>query len=313
MNDFVISARNVRRGALGNEPGKSRFLLVPGNEAPSPTQSTSRKRWLDDVLSAAHVETDRDTGQPCGDITIFVHGFNTSTEELITRHRQFNASLVRAGYRGAFVSFDWPSADVAINYLEDRTDAKISALNLVTDGIALLTRRQFRDCEFRLHVIAHSMGAYVVRNAFDDADDRPGIAATNWTVSQICLLGADVSSASLHRSDARSRSLYRHCTRLTNYQNPYDRILKLSNVKRAGVAPRAGRRGLPDGHPQKAINVNCGDHFTESYAGSGDNGHSWYFDDPALLTDLVETLSGAKDRRVIARRRVDALGDLHLV
>lgn len=313
MSDFVITARNVRRGAFGNEPGKSRFLLVPGDASPMPTQSTARKRWLDDVLSAAHVEDDPDTRKPCGDIAIFVHGFNTSTAELIERHRQFKASLERAGYRGAFISFDWPSADIAINYLEDRTDAKMSALNLVNDGIALLTRRQFRHCEFRLHVIAHSMGAYVVRNAFDDADDRPGIAATNWTVSQICFLGADVSSASLHVSDARSRSLYRHCTRLTNYQNPYDRILKLSNVKRAGVAPRAGRRGLPDGHPAKAVNVNCGDHFSATYGDSGDNGHSWYFDDAALLGDLVETLSGAKDRRVIAQRRIDALGDLHLV
>lgn len=313
MSDFVISARNVRRGAFGNEPGKSRFLLVPGDEAPCPTQSTARERWLDDVLSAAHVADDPDTRQPCGDITIFVHGFNTSTEELITRHRQFRVALANAAYRGAFVSFDRPSADIAIDYLEDRSDARISALNHVNDGIALLTRRQFRQCEFRLHIVVHSMGADVVRDAFDDADDRPGIAATNWTVSQICFLGADVSSASLHRSDARSRSRYRHCTRLTNYQNPYDRILKLSNVKRAGGAPRAGRRGLPDGHPAKAIDVNCGDHFAAAYKGSGDNGHSWYFDDPALLTDLVETLSGAKDRRVIAEGRVDALGDTHLV
>ncbi len=313
MSDFVISARNVRRGAFGSEPAKSRFLLVPGDRSPSPEQSTRRKAWLDAVLSEAHVTTDPDTGQPCGDITIFVHGFNTSTDELITRHRQFKTALSDAGYPGAFVSFDWPSADVAINYLEDRSDAKISALNLVSDGIALLTRRQFRQCEFRLHVVAHSMGAYVVRSAFDDADDRPGIAASNWTVSQVCFLGADVSSASLHLSDARSRSLYRHCTRLTNYQNPYDRILKLSNVKRAGVAPRAGRRGLPEGHPEKAINIDCGEHYIETYANTGDNGHSWYFEDRAVLLDIVETLSGEKGRRVIASRRVDSRGDVHLV
>lgn len=255
---------------------------------------------------------DQDTGRDCGDITVFVHGFNTSTAELIERHRQFRAALTGAGYEGAFVSFDWPSDDIAINYLEDRTDAKLSALNLVRDGISLLARRQFRECDFRLNLIAHSMGAYVVREAFDDADDRPGIAASNWTVSQICFLGADVSSGSMAFQDSRSRSLYRHCTRLTNYQNPFDRILKLSNVKRAGVAPRAGRRGLPEEIPAKAVNVNCGDRFREAYGATDDNGHSWYFSDAVVLRDLVETLSGAADRSVIAARRLDARGAMHL-
>lgn len=34
-----------------------------------------------------------------------------------------------------------------------------------------------------VHVLAYSMGAFVVREAFDDADDRRRIAAVNWTVS----------------------------------------------------------------------------------------------------------------------------------
>jgi len=115
----------------------------------------------------------------------------------------------------------------------------------------------------------------------------------------------------MSRSDSRSRSLYRHCTRLTNYQNPFDRVLKLSNVKRAGVAPRAGRRGLPGKHPDKAVNINCGAHFDENYGGK-DNGHSWYFEDKVFLADLVATLSGDTDRQVIAQRRLDARGKLHL-
>jgi hypothetical protein len=82
-------------------------------------------------------------------------------------------------------------------------------------------------------------------------------------------------------------------------------------VKRAGVAPRAGRRGLPGKHPDKAVNINCGAHFDENY-GSEDNGHSWYFEDKVFLADLVATLSGDTDRQVIAQRRLDARGRLHL-
>ena len=42
---------------------------------------------------------------------------------------------------------------------------------------------------------------------------------------------------------------------------------KLSNVKRVGVAPRAGRVsrvGLPDNAPAKAVGVDCGAHFLKT-------------------------------------------------
>lgn len=309
MQDFVLSARRIRRGKFISEPGQARYLCVPENSTPTPEHSVSRKVFIDSVLAVSGDCSADATSD--GDILVFVHGFNTSVEELIARHRQFRAALQKSGFNGAMISFDWPSADIAINYLEDRVDAKLSAFRLVKDGIALLVRRQFRDCRFRLHIVAHSMGAFVVREAFDDADDRPGIAAENWTVSQVCFIGADVSAASMSADDSRSRSLYRHCTRLTNYQNPFDRVLRLSNVKRAGVAPRAGRRGLPADKPGKAVNVNCAAHFDSAY--TDDSGHSWYFEDEVFLKDIVATLYGSVDRSVVAARRFDPLGELHLV
>jgi len=313
MPDYIISARNVRKGQFGAEPGPTKFLRVPSNRTPDPSHSIGRKKWVDDVMALGHTHQDEHTGEDCGDIAVFVHGYNTSPGGVARRHRQLGKGMAEAGYKGALISFDWPSDDRAINYLEDRSDAKRTALRLVDDCITLLAATQFRGCQINVHVIAHSMGSYVVREAFDDADDRPAVAASNWTVSQVCLVGADVSSASMSATDSRSRSLYRHCTRLTNYQNPYDSVLKLSNVKRAGVAPRAGRRGLPKNPPDKAINVNCGAHFKKKYAKSGDSGHSWYFGDPDFVADLVATVTGDDDRIVAASRRLDTHGSLHLV
>lgn len=312
MPDYIITTRNVRRGAFGSEPGPTRFLRVPSNRNPQPDHAIRRAGWVDAVLAAGHTGQDTHSGDDCGEIVVFVHGYNTSPGFVAQRHRQLRKDLGATGYKFALVSFDWPSDDRAINYLEDRSDAKLTALRLVDDCITLLAATQFRGCKYNVHVVAHSMGGYVVREAFDDADDRPAVAASNWTVSQICLVGADVSSTSMTASDARSRSLYRHCTRLTNYQNPFDRALKLSNVKRAGVAPRAGRRGLPDEHPDKAVNVNCGSYYKKQFASARDNGHSWYFEDAVFLADLAATLSGDADRRVIASRRLDRHGELHL-
>jgi esterase/lipase superfamily enzyme len=70
-----------------------------------------------------------------GDILIFIHGYNNSQDIVMKRHRQLKADLALAGWQGAVVSFDWPSADMTLNYLEDRHDAKQTALQLVTDGI----------------------------------------------------------------------------------------------------------------------------------------------------------------------------------
>ena len=313
MPDYIISARNVRKSKFGAEPGPTKFLRVPSNRTPDPSHSIGRKKWVDDVMALGHTHQDAHTGEDCGDIAVFVHGYNTSPAGVARRHRQLRKAMNAARFNGALLSFDWPSDDRAINYLEDRSDAKVTALRLVDDCITLLAATQFRGCQINVHVVAHSMGSYVVREAFDDADDRPAVAASNWTVSQVCLVGADISSASMSEGDSRSRSLYRHCTRLTNYQNPHDTVLKLSNVKRAGVAPRAGRRGLPQDAPEKAVNVNCGAYYKEKFGKTGDSGHSWYFDDDVFVADLVATLTGDDDRLVTGRRRLDSQGDLHLV
>ncbi len=54
----------------------------------------------------------------------------------------------------------------------------------MTDGVKLLIAARTADCEVNIHTVAHSMGAYVLREAFDDADDSSA-ANANWTVNQV--------------------------------------------------------------------------------------------------------------------------------
>lgn len=316
MPDYLISVRNIRQGRFGDEPGTTRFLEVPRGEGePNPDHGIGRARWVDEVMSRSRIGTDPATGRDCGDILVFVHGYNNDLPTVMDRHRMLRENLDRAGFGGIVVSFDWPSNNIALNYLEDRSDARKTSIKLVDDCIRLFTITQLRGCAFNVHLLAHSTGAYVIREAFDDADDRRNIAATNWTASQIAFIAADVSSRSMSSRDSKSSSLFRHCVRLTNYQNPYDPVLKLSNIKRVGVAPRVGRIGLPDGAPQKAVNVNCGPYFEpleETGDVSGVWGHSWYFGDRGFAEDLAHTLAGDIDRNYIPTRSRDADGGLNL-
>ena len=318
MSEHIICVRNVEKGKFGNEPGATYYLAVPSSSKKIEIKHKVAKKadWFKAVLKNAVVKKD-DEGNECGDILVFIHGYNSSQEIVLKRHKVIKRSLKKVGYKGEVVSFDWPSADSALNYLEDRSDAKKTAIKLVDDCIKAFSVKQDVDCKINVHLLAHSTGAYVIREAFDDADDRPRIAESNWSVSQIIFIGADLSSKSMSSGNSKSSSIYRHCVRLTNYSNPFDIALKLSNVKRIGVAPRVGRIGLPKDIPENAINVNCGSYYGKNENSLthaiGTKSHSWYIGDHKFSKDMFDTISGDIDRRSIPTRTIDENGDVHLI
>lgn len=257
--------------------------------------------WATRVLADARKGVPK--GQP-GNILVFVHGYNNSQRIVIERHRRLHDDLRADGFAGVVVSFDWPSGDKGLFYLEDLVDANNSAYQLVGDGIMLLAGLQVPDCKVNLHILAHSMGAYVTREAFTAADDADDLTGKTWHTSQIMLIAGDISSGSLGQDEQRTAGLYRNCTRLTCYSNRHDGVLGLSNVKRAGVKPRAGRVGLPDDAPSKAVNVDCGDYWTsipKHQKVIGNREHSWHIGDPVFTRDMIDTMNGV-DRDVMVTR-----------
>lgn len=322
---YVMCTRDVKKGQFTAEPGKTRFLRVPYLDDPKPTHEIPRDEWFKSVMRSA--EWGKDPRFPTrnrGDILFFVHGYNSSQDEIMRRHRRLDTDLKAVGFKGLIVSYDWPSNDKALNYIEDRHDAKKTAMQLVSDGIKAFAALQQPDCSINVHLLCHSTGAYVVREAFDDADDAK-TANNSWMVSQIAFIGADVSSGSMSSGNSSTDSLYRHCVRLTNYSNLHDSVLKLSNAKRIGVAPRVGRVGLPNETPDKAVNIDCTDYFAALSSDSdkslynehqaeeiGSFNHSWYIGNTLFTKDLFLTIIGDSDRSQIPTRQVSAAGRLSL-
>ncbi|MBL4838600.1 MAG: alpha/beta hydrolase [Kordiimonadaceae bacterium] len=322
-SNFVISVRKAKKpntpeGSFCNEPGVTRYLEVPvGEDTPHPhTHKLTRTEWLKRVLDRAsegvHGADHPLSGYRYGDILIFIHGYNNSMQEVMDRHNKLQKNLRAQGFKGAIVSFDWPSASATLNYLEDRSDAKATASRLVKDGIAVLaTNQKDQDrnkCDIDVHLLGHSTGAYVVREGFYEATQHRTISRTNWQVSQIVLIGGDIARKSLRASDDKSKAFFTHAARITNYQNPYDIALKVSNVKRLGTQPRAGRVGLPDNPPENVVNVNLGDHWktlerNPDYSKTSWS-HSWHFEDETFAKDLACTLQGDIDRHKIPTRIV---------
>lgn len=319
MTDLVVCARRVRRASGGRparfeaEPGPTRYLLVPPDRLPEPDQQVKPERWFSEAMVRA---TAKSGDGKSGNIVIFVHGYNNGFDNVMWRHRRLRDDLDTAGFQGTVATFAWPSDTNVLNYLEDRSDARQVALQLVTGVIRRFAHFQRPDCEVNAHLLCHSTGAFLVREAFDDADDRAAIAAHNWTVSQVAFIGADVSSHSMRADASSTSSLFRHAVRITNYMNPFDSILKLSNAKRIGVRPRVGRVGLPPDAPDKCVDVDCGTHFQtldeDTATHTGTFNHSWHIGDPVFAQDLCETLHGDVDRRRIKTRKTGPDGRLHL-
>jgi esterase/lipase superfamily enzyme len=317
--DYVMSVRAVRSGRFIADVGPARFLMVPAGEDPVPGDAVAATGWYKTVRTQSLWQNAQ--GEERGDILFIVHGYNLSESEVIQRHRRLSQDLRALGFLGVLVSFDWPCDDKALAYLADRHRAKATALELVNSGITYLSAKQTPDCTINIHLLGHSTGALVIREAFDDADDT-ALDNGAWSVSQILFAAADVSAESMAADTPTAESVYRHCIRLTNYNNRHDEALDLSNVKRLGVAPRVGRIGLPAQVPAKAVNVDCTDYYqllisnpaieaADQAVFLGVQSHSWFFGNRVFTRDLFATLIGI-DRSVITSRAVDADGALIL-
>ena len=313
VNTFIVCTRGIdAAGQYTAEPGDTTFLRVPpSRSAYTPADKLSRERWKKAVIAAADGTEDDVTGST-GDVLFFVHGYNNDIASVLWRTRMLQTTLAAQGWRGLVVGFDWPSDNSTLNYLEDRHDASQVAQRLIDDVLQLLIDAQFPagadtpQCTINVHLLGHSTGAYVIMEAFASAAKNGEFFKKPWRIAQVAFIGGDVSSASLATTSDWATPMFDRIFRLTNYANGYDKVLGVSNMKRLGTSPRAGRVGLPANAPAKTVDVNCADYFAgKDPAQSQFTGtfcHSWHIGDANFALDLALTLEGEIDRLVIPTR-----------
>lgn len=310
-DNFIICTRDVdSRGRFVAEPGATRYLRVPqGMRTYDPTHEIkSRDKWRLAVRAAADGVEDAISGTT-GDVLVFVHGYNNDIGAVTWRTETLQQTLIEQGWRGKVIAFDWPSDNSTLNYLEDRSDAALVADRMVSDAIQLLVEAQndtANPCKINVHLLGHSTGAYVIMEAFNQAQKKGALYRAAWRVAQVALIGADIASSSLRADCEWAHAMFERSVRLTNYSNRNDKVLGVSNAKRLGTSPRVGRIGLPaDAHP-KAVNVDCTEYFaSKDPAKSSFNGtfnHSWHIGDPVFALDLALTLEGEIDRQALPTR-----------
>ena len=310
MSSFVLCVRNKesQTDTFGEDVSTPSYLAVPDGELiprPSHKQIGGVKAWMDAIVAQA-------TPKPGGelDIVFFAHGYNTPPDEALKRQRLVETELNKRGFASLVIGFDWPTSGSAILYLRDRMNAQAAASQLVDGGIIPFTKYNLDDCPIEIHLMAHSMGGFVVREAFRSIDKgRDASLSNDWRLGQVVFFAADVSSSCFDAGDTDMVPVFDHCGRFTNYFSGYDEALAVSNAKNIDLSSRVGRVGMPTDNPghEKAVDVDCGPRYAavpnrQFQTINGMVSHSWYLEDSIWYDDLAYTLKGQLDRSLIPTR-----------
>ena len=241
---FVASTRREAKGVETINPqAQYSFALVsvppghkPGSiERPSFGSASARKHFV--IAQNYPVEREQLSSQlathlsgrvgSSRDVLVFVHGFNTSLDEARFRLAQVVAD---GRFGGVPVLFTWPSTDNVFAYGSARENATISR-----DALANLMREVSQiEGVGRIHVLAHSMGAWLAMEALRETSIS-GQRLLDGRLGNVMLAAPDIDLSVFRQQMARLGS----GANVAVFSSTGDRALSLSSTL-AGDRPRLG-------------------------------------------------------------------------
>lgn len=254
-------------------------------------QKQGTKRLFDELFNEM-----KDADLVHKDTLIFIHGFNVSFKSAISIAFKLQDKFISDDTNniGRIVLFTWPSDGETHKYYSDCGDAYNSGLAFAR---GFLKMRDFfndvvnkleheKQCGGKIHLMAHSMGNYVLQSAFQSLRNM-NFLNQNIThlFNQILMFAADVDSDCFEK-ETKLKELSKICERITVYINSEDVALKVSD-KVKGNSPRLGTFGpnLPFQIPNRVTIVDA------SLIVTGFFEHSYYFLSK-VFKDLAQTLKG---------------------
>ena len=162
------------------------------------------------------------------DALVFVHGFNNTFDDAAFRMAQIVWDL---GYRGLPVLFSWPSRAGVLEYQYDRESALASRRRF----IELLQILQKDHSVERVHVLAHSMGNFLVLDALAN------LVGTSdpLRIAELIMAAPDIDRDQFLQNVPFVQKIVKG---MTLYASSNDRALVLSRGLAGGI-PRAGDVG----------------------------------------------------------------------
>lgn len=237
----------------------------------------------------------------------YIHGFNYTFTEAITRAAQFKKFL--QADMNLFL-FTWPSdgkslpdLSFKLPYHRDRDDAAASG-EAMGRGLRVLTRflggqRPAEACDRRLHLLAHSMGNYALRHAVLGIGRQLGTRHLPKLFDTVILAGADEDADALEKTE-KMMDLPRMTDRIAVYHTPRDRALIISEDTK-GNPERLGSDG-PDNTANlsdKIAVINVSDVLK---ADNDIQNHQYYWQNPYVREDMLAVFRNVPANEISGRR-----------
>ncbi|HEY8580592.1 MAG TPA: alpha/beta fold hydrolase, partial [Beijerinckiaceae bacterium] len=227
------------------------------------------------------------------DVLVFVHGFNTSLQEARFRLAQ----LVNDGrFGGVPILFTWPSRDSVFAYGSARENATISR-----DALTRLLKDVSRTPGVgRVHVLAHSMGAWLAMESLRETAIG-GQHLLDGRLGNVMLAAPDIDLSVFRQQMARLGS----GANVAVFSSTGDRALSLSSTL-AGDRPRLGAVD-PDNARDRAELERLGVRVYDlSNISDGFINHAAYASAPQVVRQIGRQLTRARAEDAQVTSVIDA-------
>lgn len=262
------------------------------------------------------------------DLLLFLHGYACDFEMAMLRAAELKLRWSTAARPLEVAVFSWPADGTMvplISYASDRDDARSSAkaiaralLRLVDFFRAMEAERREAIklkkepppmCGARLHLVAHSMGNYALRNAFQALLSDLGGKVPR-LFDTIFLMAADEDNDAFEQ-EGKFMSLPDLAHSVQVYFALNDNALAISDVTKANPdrLGTAGPRTLTS-LPQKVTLVDCS---RVSSTALSEANHQYYRQRPEVIADVQAVLAGMPpdsigNREFLADKRAFRIG-----
>lgn len=230
------------------------------------------------------------------DLIVFIHGFSCDFETALLRAAQIAHNYSTAERPLKVVVFSWPADGTMISllsYYDDRDDAKM--LGIALSRLFLKALDYFRDigpkkfCWRQIHLVAHSMGNYVLRQAIQAVIKERGGASLPRVFENIFMMAADEDNDTFELDHKLCR-LPEMGAAVHVYYSATDEALTISDVTK-GNPDRLGSTGprTLTSLPHKITLIDCREVDATSLT---DANHQYYRKRPEVYEDVRAVLSG---------------------
>ncbi|MBW4486296.1 MAG: alpha/beta fold hydrolase [Trichocoleus desertorum ATA4-8-CV12] len=267
-------------------------------------------------------QVQQDMAQIGEDTIIFIHGFNTSFHGALSYAARLHQVLTANDplnpaqpLKLNMCVFSWPSdgsllltnprSRDAVAYKNDRLDAAASGVAFaraflkLADFINKINQNSQPPCNQRLHLIAHSMGAYVLRAAMQEVKNQ--VVQLPRIFDQVLLMAADEDDDAFDL-DYKLFSLPRITRRTSVYFNRNDLALWASDTLK-GNPPRLGTDGpmQPRSLPRNVYPIDCTDIISRI---TDPAEHGYFVTVPRVVTDMRQVIRNQIPDEIRGRRYI---------